>query len=176
MTPIGTGLSLSTTYTAATNRQTGETYDANGNDVGAGAALRLYDVDNRLVMANMSGGGAYGYDPSNKRILKSATWDGTNVEIATKLYLHTLDGSRIGEYQFNFNSGGTALTLDLVSANVWFGGKLLREGDWTVVQDAKGSVRWRQNVSTSAVEKADYYPFGQEKPSTTAQGREISIW
>ena len=44
--------------------------------------------------------------------------------------MHGLGGERLGEYRFNFNAGGTALSVDLVSGNTWLGGKLLREGDW----------------------------------------------
>lgn len=56
--------------------------------------------------------------------------------------------------------------------NTWFGGKLLQEGEWKTIQDAKGSVRYRRNVQTNAQETADYFPFGQEKPSTTTQDRQ----
>ena len=88
------------------------------------------------------------------------------------MFVHGLGGERLGEYRLNFNASGSTLSVDLVSANTWFGGKMLQEGDWRVVQDAKGSVRWRFNVLTSATETADYYPFGQEKPGATANNRE----
>ena len=48
ITPIGTGLNLHINVDAATNRQQGWAYDANGNDVGASLSgwSRAYNLDN----------------------------------------------------------------------------------------------------------------------------------
>jgi YD repeat-containing protein len=60
-------------FDAATNRQAGVSYDANGNQLTdrAGAASLQYDVENRLVFARngwSSPGWWYGYDPDNRRV------------------------------------------------------------------------------------------------------------
>ena len=55
---------------------------------------------------------------------------------------------------------------------VWFGSKLLRDGKYNVVQDRLGSVRFRYDITTGTSSTADYYPYGQEKPSATAHDRE----
>jgi RHS repeat-associated protein len=137
-----------------------------------------YDVDNRLASVTAGSGAygavtpvSYGYGPDNKRILKTEAWDGTSAA-ETRVYFHGLGGERLGEWRLNFNGSGTTLSVDLVSGNTWFGGRLIKEGDWRVVQDAKGSVRWRKNVVTGVTEVADYYPFGSEKPAATANGRQ----
>jgi RHS repeat-associated protein len=54
----------------------------------------------------------------------------------------------------------------------WWGSAIIREADWTIVQDAIGSVRFRKNVNTNVTELTDYYPFGSEKPSTTMNDRQ----
>lgn len=54
---------------ASTNRLTGASYDANGNQLSApyGYVNAAYDVANRLTTATLNGTANYEYDPSNKR-------------------------------------------------------------------------------------------------------------
>jgi hypothetical protein len=48
--------------------------------------------------------------------------------------------------------GSSVLSYDVDNR---LGGRLIKDGDWRVVEDAKGSARWRKNVTTNAVESAD---------------------
>jgi RHS repeat-associated protein len=56
-----------------------------------------------------------------------------------------------------------------VADNLYFGGRLIRPGREVVAVDRLGSVRWRRNLDTGATAQFDYWPYGQEKPSATAQ-------
>lgn len=64
----GSGTAQSTTMStpadATTNRLTGYTYDANGNQISTGYT---YDAENRIILAN-AGAVEYAYDAQNKRI------------------------------------------------------------------------------------------------------------
>lgn len=65
----GTAPSLSVSYNPATNRQTGDCADANGNILTTGAGCTgssiTYDVENRIRTA---GSAVYSYAPGNKRV------------------------------------------------------------------------------------------------------------
>ena len=56
-------------YNPATNRQTGECADANGNLCGSGY---VYDVENRIVRNSGYLAWAYSYAPGNKRVWRGA--------------------------------------------------------------------------------------------------------
>ena len=68
--------------TAATNRLSSATYDANGNMTSGAGGSFGYDVANRMVSAVETGGGAeyYSYAPDNKRIYRQTVNGGTVTE------------------------------------------------------------------------------------------------
>jgi RHS repeat-associated protein len=144
----------------STNRIIGVNYDANGNQ--NGTAGWAYDVMNRLKAYNTSE--YYGYLPSNKRV-----WHRTSSYVE-KVYYYDITGQRIGEYQVNYNNG--SLKLIKLKENYYFAGKLIRSGDEAVAMDRLASVRWRKNLTTQVVTTFDYYPYGEEKPSATANERD----
>jgi RHS repeat-associated protein len=53
------------------------------------------------------------------------------------------------------------MKLQRMTESVWFGGRLIREGDWKTVQDSQGSVRWRKNMVTNDPQARNYFPYGQ---------------
>jgi YD repeat-containing protein len=74
----GTAPSLSVVYNAATNRQSSECADANGNILGGtmvgsfcSGQLYNYDVENRLVSPATNT--QYAYAPGNKRVWRGTT-------------------------------------------------------------------------------------------------------
>ncbi|MBY0375183.1 MAG: RHS repeat-associated core domain-containing protein, partial [Bryobacteraceae bacterium] len=150
----GSPPNLSVTANPANNRLNGVSYDANGNVTAMNGQNFTYDVENRL------GGHVYGL--RNERI----SVNGSGV-----LVFYAPDGRRLGEYQ-------TAVTWDgllgrwrigfWVGTNtyMWFGGKMIRAKGDTMMTDRLGSVRVR------GAEKLDYYPWGEEKPGATVDGRE----
>ena len=169
----GTGPSnLNITVNGLTNRVNGQTYDANGN---AGAATS-YDIDNRLIVG---GSYLYGYDGGNKRVTKSAPInydeDG-NVYGEELLMFYGAGGERLAEFTMSIVKFGVPtqhyLRFTEKKTLVWFGSKLLRDGKYNVVQDRLGSVRYRYDITTGTSSTADYYPYGQEKPSATTHDRE----
>jgi len=140
-------------YNSATNRQTGDVADANGN-VGSGYS---YDIENRLLKAG-TGMPQYGYDAGNKRIERDTEftfWAG-NQKWAT--YTAAVSGS--------------AVTFTLTGTNVYFGGRLIAKGTYNsggtndkitltaLAQDRLGSMNGK------------FYPFGQERPSATTNDKE----
>jgi RHS repeat-associated protein len=144
----------------STNRIIGVNYDANGNQ--NGTAGWAYDVLNRLKAYNTSE--YYGYLPSNKRVWHRAS------SYVEKVYYYDITGQRIGEYQVNYNNG--SLKMIKLKENYYFAGKLIRSGDEAVAMDRLSSVRWRKNLTTQVVTSFDYYPYGEEKPSATANERD----
>jgi pectate lyase len=84
-------------YNYLTNRQTGETADANGN-IGSGY---IYDLDNRLVQPGSSSTAHYGYDAGNKRVWRGDT--GVD-EIAFWA------GQKLATYQVSTSSGSLYFT------------------------------------------------------------------
>ncbi len=141
-----------------TNRLTGYSYDANGNQLSNSAT---YDAENRIVQAN-SGLIMYGYDAQNKRI-----WQGTctlgfncaqgviNVDTVT---MFGADGRQAGTFSpqvtWTNNSQQVAITFVVVSRRAYFGGKLVAQWNGSymqsAVQDRLGSV-------------GKYYPYGEDR-------------
>ena len=151
----GSAPSESVAYNYATNLQTGDTADANGN-IGSGY---IYDLDNRLVQPGSSATAHYGYDARNKRVWRGDT--GLD-EIAF------WGGQKMATYQVS-TSGGLSFTL--TATNVYFGGKLISKGTYNssgsgdkvtlapIVADRLGSI-------------GKFYPYGIERPSATANDTE----
>ena len=160
----GSAPAMSVTVDAATNRLVGSTYDANGNlTVGSGMTL-TYDISNRIATAAGPSAEWYGYAPGNKRVWKKRQTGGSTYE--ENVYFYAASGPRLGTYTLTDTSGTLALTVK--STNLYFGGKLIKEGTSWVAMDRLGSVRARHSGTLSTF---DHFPYGEEKPSTTTQDR-----
>jgi RHS repeat-associated protein len=168
----GTAPPLSVNYNAATNRQPTDCADANGNIEGftnCGSGLYLYDYKNRINTVLNQGGGStfYTYSPDNKRVWRSAVdyyGNPTLSEVAfwsvtgQKLFTCNLTPG-LAVYQPSSQTWKETLSCPIAVTNTYFGAKLLSNGIGPVVQDSLGSI-------------GKYYPWGQEKPSTTTNGTE----
>jgi len=153
--------SMSVTVDPGTNRITtaGYGYDANGNVTQTPDGMTYsYDGANRMV----SNGSAY--NPRNQRV-----WDGTY------LYYYGVRGELIGKYQalwgYITTVNGVAYTTVLLQGgqtNLYFNGRALRlqgHGSY-VMTDRLGSVRVNGNG-----QRMNYYPYGAEVGTETAEGR-----
>ena len=153
--------SMSVTVDPGTNRITtaGYGYDANGNVTQTPDGMTYsYDGANRMV----SNGSAY--DPRNQRV-----WDGTY------LYYYGVGGELIGKYQalwgYITTVNGVAYTTVLLQGgqtNLYFNGRAIRlqgHGSY-VMTDRLGSVRVNGNG-----QRMNYYPYGAEVGTETAEGR-----
>jgi YD repeat-containing protein len=137
---VGSAPYFSTSFDGA-NHQVGTTYDANGNTVSPGSGhTNYYDVENRLVGTLINGGlTSYSYDPSGKRLSQAQVVNSQLQNIQVSFYAIT--GQRLATYQLS--ADGT--TFNLVSRNLYFGGKLIRSAGVTVATDRLGSVRANVN-------------------------------
>ena len=145
----GSAPTLSVSYDPATNHQTGQTYDANGNLSGY---LVSYDIENRMIA---DAAATYGYDHAGKRISKiTSDFDGD-------LLLRD-QRAEAGDEDVHEQGGLGARS----QYNVYFGGKLVKSKGVVVVTDRLGSVRANSNG-----ELMSYYPYGEERTST-ADNRE----
>jgi RHS repeat-associated protein len=154
---LGSAPTMHVAYNPATNRQTGDVADANGN-IGSSYT---YDMSNRLIQASGTSM-VYAYAPDNKRV-----WRG--------------DGSSTNEYTF-WTPGGQKLAtytptmwgLSLTSANVYFGSRLIAKGVFSVGggNDSSGYVLMTSVASDRLGSIGKFYPYGQERPSATANDKE----
>ena len=153
---LGSAPSMSATYNPATNRQYSDSADANGNVLtdsnGDGLA---YDGVNRLIGAVAYVYGyrdTFAYDAQNHRVMRTdssgnqyyAFW-GPN-------------GQKLCEYTLGQN--GSTYYFAMAHEWVYFGGKLIAKDNTFVVADRLGSMNGK------------YYPYGQERPSATANDTE----
>ncbi|MCC6589029.1 MAG: hypothetical protein IT168_20190 [Bryobacterales bacterium] len=166
----GSAPQMAITVDPATNRVNGAAYDANGNMqlAGWGACTpNCYDVENRYT-----GGGAFGYAPDNKQVLRYRTYYVEGEEQQdTRLTFYGIDGKRLGIYKLLKQSGaGGLLRADKVQENVYVAGRLIWQSGEFIVTDRLGSVVLRR--SQGVVQKFSYYPYGQEKNVTYPDDRE----
>jgi len=149
----GTAPSGNLTYDGMTNRITnpGFSYDANGNLTAMPGLSMGYDYDNRLSWAGNDG---YGYDPENRRVWRGT---GNNQEV----YFYGVDGRKLGTYQVNWDW----TSIQTLSENLYFAGRLIKSNSKWVVTDRLGS------VVKSEYETLRYFPWGEER-STTTQNRD----
>src|SRR5260370_26266711 len=147
----GSAPTLSVSFDPLTNRQNGQSYDANGNPAGG---LLTYDVENRLTKG--ANGELYAYDPSGKRVKKVAA--GTQ-----EYYFYGIGGQKLATMVcVGMDGQGCGTTL----YNVYFGGKLVKSKGAVVATDRLGSVR-----ASSTGDRMAYYPYGEERTSI-ADGRD----
>jgi RHS repeat-associated protein len=146
----------------ANNRITGQTYDANGNMTSGASSTLTYDIDNRVVTAGGLSSENYSYDPGNKRIWKKRALGGGS--FAEDVYFYGIGTGRLGIYT---KSGGT---YTVKSVDVRFAGKLIYTNSAWVATDRLGSIRYRK--PSGAGERLDFFPYGEERPSATAQDRD----
>ena len=158
---LGSAPTLHVAYNAATNRQTGDVADANGN-LGTNY---VYDWANRLVQPGTAGSTIprYAYDASGQRV-----WRGSGSPAMDEITFWA-GSQKLGAYQLAVN--GSAINFALTGTNAYFAGRLIAKG--TV--NLGGS---NDKINLLSV-KADilgsigkFYPFGQEKPSATANDTE----
>jgi RHS repeat-associated protein len=158
---VGTGgaPSWSGAIDPATNRLSGVSFDANGNQLALPMTSGMpdvftatYDVSNRMIYVEnptQSRRSWYEYDPGNKRIYEKRVDGG-----GTQEWFHYfgITGQRLARYSFTVS--GAVITFAEHENSVWFGGKLVRNaGSWTN-EDRLGSV-------------GKYLPYGEDKPGAT---------
>ena len=166
-TGSGGAPSMTASYNSQ-NRQTGASYDGNGNQTSAPGVSNSYDGENRLyrqvASASPYSQTDYGYDPSAKRVLKRYDYDpygSTNPQF--EIYFYSITGQKIVTLSCpsdasNHNYVPYCFTQ---GENAYFGGKQLLSNGLYVATDRLGSVRANNNG-----EQFSYYPYGEERTST----------
>ena len=163
----GSAPTLAVTYDPTTNRRTGEAADANGN-IGYGSQ---YDIENRLRAPD--GSTTYAYDPSNKRVYRGISSQGID-EITfwgvtgQKMAAYQLSAVTVGSYPNSQN----VVQFSLTSTNVYFGGKLVAKGTASFQNSTNDLVQLVAVTADRLGSIGKFYPFGQEKPSATANDTE----
>jgi RHS repeat-associated protein len=167
---VGTAPTLSVSANPATNQQSGNAYDANGNSLGATYYPNVWDVENRLINTQTTANQptTYSYDPWGRRVWKEIAGVGTdpngNPNPPTyEIYFYGATGQKLETYSGSYWSGPSS---SLEGINIYFGGKLLQSKGVWVATDRLGSVRANSNG-----EAMSYWPYGEER-TTTANGRE----
>ncbi|HAS6975644.1 RHS repeat-associated core domain-containing protein [Vibrio cyclitrophicus] len=131
-------------------------YDANGNTIGRGTDVFVYDAFNRLTEATVNGEtSTYHYNSAHQRVRKSA--GGVDV-----LYVYGLDGELLAEVD-----AGTGQTQ---REYVWLDGELvayLVDGTvYHVHNDHLGTPQALTDETGATVWKASYSPFGKATVTT----------
>ncbi|WP_154119362.1 RHS repeat-associated core domain-containing protein [Vibrio parahaemolyticus] len=131
-------------------------YDANGNTIGRGTDVFVYDAFNRLTEATVNGEtSTYHYNSAHQRVRKSA--GGVDV-----LYIYGLDGELLAEV--NAGTGQTQREY------VWLDGQLvayLVDGTvYHVHNDHLGTPQALTDETGATVWKASYSPFGKATVTT----------
>ena len=154
----GSAPALSAMYDAATNRQMGVQYDANGNQL-----VGTWDVENRLVSENAPDGSTpqWLYDPWGKRVGKGST-DG-NGNAIYEFTLYGITGQRLATVGCYSDSPMCRRrgAMSISTAGFWatgIGGPALPWG-WTV---------WGRYGQWGL----SYWPYGEEEGTPTAGGQE----
>jgi len=143
-------------FSYLTNRTSTQSADANGNSTAGGYT---WDMENRLISASASTW--YAYDPHGKRVFTETSSTTTSCE----LDFYSIGGQKLAAFPCGYDQNGIFST-QTPKYNVYYGGKLIRSNNVTVVTDRLGSVR-----GTSNSEVMRYTPYGTERTSTS-DGRE----
>jgi RHS repeat-associated protein len=147
-------------YNAATNRQTTDCADANGNinssAGGCGATSYNYDVANRIVsVASSSPSWQYSYAPHNRRVWRGV-WTGSTLT-TDEVTFWGASGAKLGTWALSVS--GSQLVATMSSSNYYFAGRMIKNNVGYDAADQLGSL-------------GKLYPYGQEKPAATANGTE----
>jgi len=143
-------------FSYLTNRTSTQSADANGNSTASGYT---WDMENRLISPAFQTW--YAYDPRGKRVFTGVLGNTTTCE----LDFYSIGGQKLAAYPCQYDQNGIFST-QTPKYNVYYGGKLIRSNNVTVVTDRLGSVR-----GTSNSEVMRYTPYGTERTSTP-DGRE----
>jgi RHS repeat-associated protein len=150
----GSAPTMHVTYNASTNRQTGDTADANGN-LGSGY---FYDIANRLLQPSGTTV-QYAYDSANKRVWRGG---GGLDEIA----FWGVNGQKLATYE----PAGTYFTL--AATDVYFGSRLIAKGTYNSSCPHLDCVTLTSVATDRLGSIGKFYPFGQERPSATQNDTE----
>jgi RHS repeat-associated protein len=146
-------------YNAATNRQTADCADANGNinssAGGCGSASYNYDVANRIASSATANQWQYSYSPTNERVWRGV-WTGSTLA-TDEVTFWSAGGAKLGTWALS--ASGSQLIATMTSSNYYFAGRLIKNNVGYDAIDQLGSV-------------GKFYPYGQEKPSATTNGTE----
>jgi RHS repeat-associated protein len=82
--------------------------------------------------------------------------------VTCEIYFYGITGQRLTTYTCGYNASDGSFWWDFKGQNLYFGGKLLRSNGVAVATDRLGSVRGNKNG-----ERMRYYPYGQERTTTT---------
>jgi RHS repeat-associated protein len=127
-----------------------------------------YDAYNRMSTVNAGSCGyeKYAYGPENRRMWKWRLDDEKEV-----VYLYGIGGERLGVYKVVEYTSSLGLVTE--ERALYFGGRRVRTdrtaglgSEEEEFADRLGSVVWREGTRMS------YYPYGEEKGTTTEQGRD----
>jgi RHS repeat-associated protein len=164
VTPSGAGPSaMNITVDAAKNWVNGWTYDANGNVVGKPGFTGIYDVENRLKEATGVHAESYGYAADNRRVYKSrrmGAGSGGSGDVMDEVVTFWSGGTgqRIGQYRMVWNAARTAFLFMQVETKTYFGSRVIG--------------RPTDRLGSNRENGLDYFPYGQERPSTTVGDRD----
>jgi len=153
-----TGFTLS--INPATNRVTGQNYDANGNWLGSWGQSQTYDIDNRVHTASSTQHQeTYLYSTRNERLVSKRDQD------RHRVHFYGADGLLLGIYTLEITQQNPSYTYPVRLADqerIYFGGRLMQIGGEWVATDRLGSV-----VRKGAT-NYKYAPYGQEIGGATA--------
>jgi hypothetical protein len=154
----GTAPNFTLNYNALTNRITsaGFGYDAAGNMTNLPGLAAGFDALNRVSQTTdgVNGTIQYAYGANNLRLM-------TKTGSQEHIHFYGPAGRRLGTYLFQYYWEGENHFEEVGGKEVYFAGRPLKP------VDRLGSVRVSETGAA-----LDYYPYGQEKPSTTAQNRD----
>ena len=135
------------------------TYDANGNVISLPYLELEYDTLNRLKHLRSSTDlpENYAYDPRNLRIwVKTAKW-------GEQLYFYA--GNKVLALYKLTTTGSGDLLATFMSANIYFGNRIVKSRGNAVVIDRLGATRaWSDKDGTKVTK---YLPFGEELQKTS---------
>ncbi len=136
-----------------TNLNPGFSYDTAGNQTSDGTNAFQYDAENRITTA---AGVTYAYDGDGRRVSKSngkLYWYGEGPDVLVET-----DGSGNAPVEYVFFGGQRIARRDAAGAVTYTMG------------DHLGSARVVLNATGGVLDDSDFYPFGGERPVSSASG------
>jgi RHS repeat-associated protein len=166
----GSAPSFSTTYSASTNRRTGDTADSNGNITYVNSQYLTYDIENRISGVGTYSGDTsiaqYGYDAGNKRV-----WRGGGS--TDELTFWAPNGQKLGTYNVKYDTlYSSGYYLKLSQTWVYFGGKMVSKGVLNLSNSTQDKVDLSSVIQDRLGSRGKYYPYGIERPSASANDTE----